>query len=143
VGGVHPNHFYQSSSLNRDANTGTNNYSSQQVQSTQGVHHMMQSTNNSNFNSLDYSELAMSSRRMHNESNSNGVNVNSSTIQQQQITQANVKRNNFLAMFNGAMEESGVKSPESHSQPNPPTLRKITLNQRILQKNMARVSTQN
>jgi hypothetical protein len=49
-------------------------------------------------------------------------------------------------MFNGPMEagnDSGVKSPESHSQPNPPTLRKITLNQRILQKNMARVSAQN
>jgi hypothetical protein len=30
-----------------------------------------QSTNNSNFNSLDYSEIAMSSRRMFNESSSN------------------------------------------------------------------------
>jgi len=34
-------------------------------------------------------------------------------------------------MLNGGAQggdEGGVKSPESHSQQNPPTLRKITLN---------------
>lgn len=81
--------------------------------------------------------MAISSRRAINESNNGGAVHNSS----------NVKRNNFLSMLGpaGHQEEgqgnhSGVKSPESHSQPNPPTLRKITLNQRIMQKNMARVS---
>ena len=46
-------------------------------------------------------------------------------------------------MLNNANNE--VKSPEggASSQPNPPTLRKITLNQRILQKNMNRISNNN
>ena len=83
--------------------------------------------------------MAISSRRTYNDSK-NGGGVNNSS---------NVKRNNFLSMLGpGAAEDnqgnpSGVKSPESHSQPNPPTLRKITLNQRIMQKNMARVSGNN
>lgn len=85
----------------------------------------------------------MSSRRMYNESNNAGAGSQGSNNISQQMG-SNVKRNNFLGMFNGGgqmlAEDSGVKSPESHSQPNPPTLRKITLNQRILQKNMARVS---
>jgi hypothetical protein len=76
--------------------------------------------------------MAISSRRAFNETN-NGASGSQ-----------NVKRNNFLSML--APEDanaSGLKSPESHSQPNPPTLRKITLNQRIMQKNMARVSGNN
>lgn len=76
--------------------------------------------------------MAISSRRGFNESSTGAVNNSS-----------NVKRNNFLQMLGPMDENSGVKSPESHSQPNPPTLRKITLNQRIMQKNMARVSGSN
>jgi hypothetical protein len=109
--GVNPNHFYQSSTLNRDFSSNGATYSQQPVNFT---------TNNSNFNSLDYSEAAVSSRRVFNDSN-------------QAVATSNVKRNNFLG--------NDEKSPEVCSQPNPPTLRKITLNQRILQKNMARVST--
>ena len=67
--------------------------------------------NNSNFNSLEYSEGAVSTRKAYNDS-TNGM--------------SNVKRNNFLNMLNQA------EKPEASSQPNPPTLRKITLNQRIL-----------
>lgn len=46
-------------------------------------------------------------------------------------------------MLNANNNPDSIKSPESNSQPNPPTLRKITLNQRILQKNMNRISNNN
>ncbi|TNV86897.1 hypothetical protein FGO68_gene15768 [Halteria grandinella] len=124
VNGIHPNHFYQQTNTNNRVEYNQSGMSTNNGQ-------QQYNTNTSNFNSLDYSDVANSSRRAYNESS------------QQQS--ANVKRNNFLNLLNGGANhiEEGVKSPESSSQPNPPTLRKITLNQRILQKNMNRISNTN
>lgn len=88
---------------------------------------IMQNTNsnNSNFNSVDFSDAAVSSRRMYNESSNNAVGAGGQVIQ----GSSNVKRNNFLQMLSNPLEDTqNAKYSESHSQPNPPTLRKITLN---------------
>lgn len=137
--GIHPNHFYQSSAYGNPRDHSSSSISASQAIGNQPLysnpashyqqsqlHQSSQLTSNSNFNSLDYSDAALSSRK---------------TLRHEGGSQAapqdpNVKRNNFLNDNVGGRgahpEHEGANPATANSQPNPPTLRKITLNQRIL-----------